>query len=529
MKILTSQEMQNIDRRTIDEMKVPGLLLMESAGRQVSEALLTNISRLIDPSVLILCGKGNNGGDGFTAARYLALAGIVPEVVLVACRRRDIEGDAATMLEALEGIGVPTAVAEGDEDFADLEARIQLADVIVDALLGTGLKGPVRGLASRVIEAVNEADGLVVSVDLPSGLSGDSPEVSGPAIEADVTFTFGCPKITHMFPPAEGYIGELHVLDIGIPAAAVAAEGCRLDLLEEEGVARLVPDRPVDGHKGDFGRVLVVAGSVGMAGAAGLVARGAQRVGAGLVTVATPRPVRAEVAVLSPETMTEPLESTEGGSLGAGAATHALEVLDRCTVLGIGPGLGLHRTTQNEIRTIVRESQAPVVLDADGVNAFAGPHAEQLVGTGRELLVSPHPGEMARLLGISAAEVQADRVAAVRTCAERHRCVAVLKGYRTLIAVPEGEVFVNPTGNAGMATGGSGDVLTGILTGLLAQGLPALEAAVLGVFVHGLAGDLAAAKGTELTLVSSDLLDLLPEAIARLERRLRNGEEEDAS
>jgi NAD(P)H-hydrate epimerase len=335
-------------------------------------------------------------------------------------------------------------------------------------------------------------------------------------VAADLTVTFACPKLPHLLPPAEALVGELRVVEMGIPPWAVEAEDSRLEVVEEPQAASLLPEREPAAHKGDFGRVLVVAGSVGMAGAAALVARSAQRIGAGLVTVAAPGAVRPEVAVLSPETLTASLASSEAGSLGVGAAEGALELASAADVLALGPGVGNDPVTAGQVREIVAGCDRPLVLDADGLNAYGPDHADRLEGGERPLVLTPHPGEMAGLLGSSTAEVQADRLEAVRRCADRHGATVVLKGHRSLVAVPGGRAWVNPTGNQGMATGGSGDVLTGMIAGLMAQGLPALEAALLGVFAHGLAGDLAAETGCEAALVAGDLIEALPAVLDRL-------------
>lgn len=516
MKILGAKEMRSVDRRTIEEMRVPGLVLMENAGRRVAEALLAPGWVELPGPVLFLCGKGNNGGDGFVAARHLALAGVEPEVALVGTGAGGCAGDAAAMLAALTGIGVPVDEYPDEESLPELEDRIAGAGVLVDALLGTGLAGAARGPAARIIEAVNRSPAPVLAVDIPSGLSGDSAAIPGPAVSADLTVTFACPKLPHLLPPAEGLVGELQVVEMGIPPWAVEAEEGDLELVEEPHAASLLPEREAAAHKGDFGRVLVVAGSVGMAGAAALVARSALRVGAGLVTVAAPAAVRAEVAVLSPEALTSPLTSGASGSLDAGAAEEALALATAADVLALGPGLGRDASTAEQIRLLVEGSDLPLVLDADGLNAFGLDRAEGLDGSGRSLVLTPHPGEMGRLLGASTAEVQADRLGAVRRCAEKHRAVVVLKGHRSLVADPEGRVWINPTGNSGMATGGAGDVLTGMIAGLVAQGLPGLEAAILGVFAHGMAGDLAAETGHEAALVAGDLVEALPAVLDRL-------------
>jgi NAD(P)H-hydrate epimerase len=356
---------------------------------------------------------------------------------------------------------------------------------------------------------------MVVSVDVPSGLSGETYEIPGSCIRADHTVTFVRPKLPHVFPPAAEMCGRLHIVDIGVPNEAVAAEKSNLDLLQPEELAPLLPKRRPDSHKGDYGHALVVAGSRGKGGAARLAALGALRAGCGLVTAAVPHGLQAGFVSRAMEVMTEGLPETAEGTLAESGIPRLLALLDGKQAVAIGPGLTTHPESKSLVRELVRRARVPLVLDADGVNAFAGEQGT-LSGRKRPLVLTPHPGEMGRLLGISTRDVQARRLDLAREFARGHHCYLVLKGYRSLIATPGGTVHVNPTGNPGMATGGSGDVLTGLLVGLLAQGIDPSAAVRLGVYLHGLAGDLAAEEVGEAPLIARDILQHFPAALQRL-------------
>ncbi|MBP7148138.1 MAG: NAD(P)H-hydrate dehydratase [Acidobacteria bacterium] len=519
MEVLDAERMRRADREAIEGMKIPGLVLMENAGLRTAEVMADEIEDLAQRRVWIVAGAGNNGGDGFVVARHLARTGVAVDVVLVGATRSALNGDAAAMAEAWVGLGGDVIEVLDDGAADEFAAQLLAGDVIVDALFGTGLTRPLDGLAARVVEAINDAGGAgatVVAVDIPSGLFSSDPQVSGPAVRADVTVTFARPKPAHLLPPAEDLCGDVVVVDIGIPPAAVVATEPDLHWVLLQEAALLVPEREADDHKGRYGHVLVVGGSSGKAGAAAMTGLGALRAGAGLVTVAAPAPVRSEVASFAAELMTEELPASKYGFLTRGAAAPALELAGERSVLALGPGLGQTPGTQVEVRRLVKESPVPVVLDADGVNAFAG-RIRELARHDQPLIVTPHPGEAARLLGVDAAAVQSDRVGSARRIAAATRAVCVLKGYRTIIAAPDGQAFINPTGNPGLASGGSGDVLTGIVAGLVAQGVEPLEAAVLGAYLHGLAADAAIDEGeTEPTLTATVLLDFLPDAYRRL-------------
>jgi ADP-dependent NAD(P)H-hydrate dehydratase / NAD(P)H-hydrate epimerase len=519
MRILTAEAMREVDRAAIEELGIPSLVLMENAAIGVVEALCQAYGEA--DSVAIFCGPGNNGGDGLAAARHLAIRGFEVRIFLVT-GGRPVNGDAGVQLGICRRAELPILEIDSREVLPSaLEATAE-CDVVVDALFGTGLARPLEGLFAETVQAINELGIPVVAVDLPSGLSASLTRPIGLCIDADLTVTFAAPKVAHVFPPASDCVGEMVVTDLGIPPRLVddlEEEGGDLHLLRGEELVDLLPDREPDSHKGDYGHALILAGSPGKAGAAILAARAAVRAGAGLVTVAVPEPILQTVDLGSIESMTLGLPAATSGQIAERAAEIVLDAAEGKAVLALGPGLGQDLATVAAIRRIALECPLPLVLDADGLNAFAG-KAGDLCGRRAETILTPHPGELGRLLGCSTAQIQEDRVAAARGAAEETGAIVVLKGHLTLVASGTA-VFVNTTGNPGMATGGSGDVLTGILAGLLAQGLDALDATLLAVYLHGLAGDLAAGRLREGNLAADDLVRILPGAF-----RVLKGEDE---
>jgi NAD(P)H-hydrate epimerase len=519
VRILTAEAMRGVDRAAIERLGLPGLVLMENAALGVVDAIGRQYPRA--ESAAIFCGPGNNGGDGLAVARQLATRGYAVEVFLVD-GGRPLRGDAATQLAVCRRLELTLheLPVEGDGVDAALAAALAAAsqhDLVVDALFGTGLGRPLGGLFARLVEGLNEVPRPRVAVDIPSGLAGSRADLPGPHLRADLTVTFAAPKVAHVFPPAAAAVGELVVTDLGFPPRLVEEAEGDLHLLVGEELSGLLPPRPRDSHKGDFGHLLLVAGSVGKAGAAVLAARAAVRAGAGLVTAAVPEPILAIVHAGSIESMGVPLPAGAAGTLAAAAVERVLEAAAGKSAIAIGPGLGQEPETAAAIRRLAAELDLPLVLDADGINAFAG-RAGELAARPAPTVLTPHPGELGRLLGIPTAAVQADRPAAARQAAASTGAIVVLKGSLTLVAAPAGGgVWVNPTGNPGMASGGTGDVLTGIAGGLLAQRLPPLDAARLAVYVHGLAGDRAQARLGGPFLAAEDLIAALPAAWAELQ------------
>jgi NAD(P)H-hydrate epimerase len=492
---------------------------MENAGRQAVAAMEAAFEDLATSRVAVLCGRGNNGGDGFVVARTLLQRGIDTAVFLLGSVA-EVRGDARTNLEVLGRIGV-TVIEIADAQEWELHlTELSECDLIVDAMLGTGLRGPLSGLLETVVADVNGLGLPIVAIDLPTGVSADSPALEGVAVEASMTVTLAAPKIPLVLPPADSHAGDLVIADIGIPPVVVdELDGPHLELLTRERMREIVPARAADSHKGDFGRVLIVAGSAGRTGAAHLAALGALKSGAGLVTVATPRSCLPIVAAMAPEYMTEPLDETAIGTVDFGAVDHVLELA--ADVIAIGPGLGRAPGTAAFVHAVLERAGVPVVLDADALNAFAG-DPDRLVGRDEiGVVITPHPGEMSRLLQISAEDLQRDRVFHARAFAAAHRVHVVLKGHRTVIAAPDGRTFLNLTGNAGMATGGTGDVLTGMIAAWFAQLLDVEAACKLAVYLHGTAGDLAEADEGEVALVAGDVARRLGDAVLELTARRR--------
>jgi NAD(P)H-hydrate epimerase len=476
---------------------------MENAGRQAVAAMEAAFDDLTSSRVAVICGRGNNGGDGFVVARTLIQRGVETAVFLVGSVG-DVQGDARTNIEVLGRIGLTVVEITNAQEWELHFSEISECDVIVDAIVGTGFHGEVAGLLQTVVADVNALGVPVVAIDLPTGVSADSADLAGDAIQASMTVTLAAPKIPLVFPPADLHAGDLVIADIGIPYPVIdELEGPYLELLTRERMRELVPSRAADSHKGDFGRVLIVAGALGRTGAAHLSAMGALRSGAGLVTVATPRSCVGILASMGAEYMTEPLDETPSGALHFAALDRLFE-LD-ADVIAVGPGIGRDPGTVAFVHGLLERAGVPVVIDADGLNAFASDPDRLMGRDGVDVIVTPHPGEMSRLLGAGIESVQRDRLDHARRFASGHRVHVVLKGHRTIVATPEGRAFVNLTGNPGMATGGTGDLLTGMIAAWVAQLLDAEAACKLAVYLHGSAGDLAAAETGDVSLVASDI------------------------
>ncbi len=519
MRVLNTQQMREADRRTIEEIGIPSIVLMENAGRQAVAAMEAAFEDLASSHVGVLCGRGNNGGDGFVVARTLVQRGVETSVFLLG-RVAEVRGDARTNLEVLGRIGLTVVEIARRAGMGAALQRDLPCELLVDAVLGTGFHGQLSGLLETVVADVNGLGVPVVAIDLPTGVSADTHEVAGEAIEASMTVTLAAPKIPLILPPADSHGGDLVIADIGIPLPVLdEVGGPYIELLTRERMRELVPARAADSHKGDFGRVLVVAGSLGRSGAAHLAAIGALRSGAGLVTIATPRSCLPIVAAMAPEYMTEPLDETTSGTIDYAALDRVLEI--KADVIAVGPGLGQAPGTAAFVQGLLERAGVPLVLDADALNAFAG-EPDRLMGRdGVDVIITPHPGEMARLLNISIEAVQHDRLQHATAFAANHRVHVVLKGHRTIIAGPDNRAFVNLTGNSGMATGGTGDLLTGMIAAWFAQLLDAEAACKLAVYLHGTAGDLAEADEGEVALVAGDLASRLGDAVMELTARRR--------
>jgi hydroxyethylthiazole kinase-like uncharacterized protein yjeF len=496
---VTAAEMRGLDGRATAEFGVPSLLLMENAGAAVARAAAEMAPR--GARVAVVAGRGNNGGDGLVAARHLQAAGYDVTVTLLGPEER-VQGDARANLEMARRAGIPLQVVESAPD------RLE-ADLIIDALLGTGLKGSATGPAAALIEAMDRSPAPVLAVDVPSGLDADTGHAES-CVHAARTVTLALPKVGLLLYPGRALAGELIVAPIGMPRPLLEEPSLRTWTISAAEVRALLPPRPPDAHKGSFGRALIVAGSPGMTGAAALAGEAAGRIGAGLVFVAVPHSLLPVLEVKLTEALKVPLAETETHSHTAAAWDSLTERLASSTAVAVGPGLGRHPDTVALVRRLLAEAGRPIVVDADALNAVAPAGADTF---SPDAVITPHPTEMARLLDRETAAVQADRLATAREAAARFGCVVVLKGAGTVVAASDGRAWINPTGNAGMATGGTGDVLTGAIVGLIAQGLIPLEAARAAVYLHGLAGELSAAEIGPAGTLAGDLLPRLPVAM----------------
>jgi len=532
MKILTADQMRRTDRLTVEQAGGSFQQLMEAAGRQLAGFLqrqvVPNLSAAAKaaPKISFLCGKGNNGGDALVAARLLREQGLPPRVVLFA-PADSLKGDARAAYDAFLKTGEKVDVCSTPAEWEQRRGDVLECDVVVDGLLGTGLSGPVEGLLAGVIADVNARRGRfrVVAVDIPSGLASDSGEPIGESIKADATLTFTAPKRGLVFPPNCLRAGRLAVAPIGTPEELLAGDPeLWLNLIVPRQFSSLSLKRLPTAHKGDYGHVLLVAGSRGKSGAAVLAGRAALRAGAGLATVATAASAQPMVAAQIPELMTEPLPETEAGTLSRRVVDYGSfsQLVEGKTVVAFGPGLSTHPETSQFVRSEVERLEKPLVLDADALNALVGQLDSLRKRRSSLAVLTPHPGEMARLLGSTSAEVQKQRVEVAQNFARSYGVFVILKGFRTLVATPAGQVYVNPTGNPGMAAAGMGDVLTGMVAGVLAQwpSPQADDALSLAVYLHGRAGDLAAESLGEQALMATDVIEALPRCWMELQQKI---------
>jgi hydroxyethylthiazole kinase-like uncharacterized protein yjeF len=508
--VVTASEMRAIDEETIRDY-VPGLKLMESAGRGVADEIIRTLKPRKRSKIIIICGKGNNGGDGFVVARRLKRKGYRPKTYLIG-KAADVKGDAAVNLKRCsKGRIRVEELAKLDKPFVE---DVSGADIIVDALFGTGFSGRPRGLAADVIEVVNAAGGIKVAVDIPSGVDATTGKAAL-AVGANLTVTMALPKTGHMFFPGRALSGELVVHDIGVSAEVIMRANLQTFVLGKTDIQQALPERPPDAHKWSCGHVVAICGSTGYTGAAYLTSISALRAGCGLVTLVIPRSLNPIMEVKLTEVMTLPVEETARGSLSPKARSEIEEMLECADAVALGPGLSRHRETVKLVRSILPRLKVPCVLDADGINAFAG-RAHSLKGLTFPLIITPHAGEAARVFGVNKDRILARRVDFAREVAGDLGLVMVLKGAPSVVAGPDGDAYINATGNQGLATAGSGDVLTGMIAGFLAQGVPALEAASSGVYMHGLLGDMLLEEHGYFGFTAGDLADKIPEAMASM-------------
>ncbi|MBI1823010.1 MAG: NAD(P)H-hydrate dehydratase [Nitrospirae bacterium] len=508
MKVVSAQEMAWLDRETSAKQDISSLILMENAGQKSYTRIASLFGPLNALSILIVAGEGNNGGDGLVLARALLQRDLSPVLVLPLGSPKKSESKVNYDIYKKMGGNI----FQGKMGLDELPALILKSDIIVDALFGTGLSRPVSGKLSEMIRQINQSGKIIVSLDIPSGISADTGEVLGSAVNARVTLTYGLPKKGHFLFPGAAYRGKLFVEDIGIPPALVHQAGIKTTLLDALQIKEILPKkRTTDSHKGTYGHLLVLAGSRVKRGAGALCCKAALRTGAGLVTWGLPESLDSPDPFI-PEVMTLPLPQTPEGNLGLAGADTILDAVRRKTAVAIGPGLGTHRETRALLKKILPKIEIPVILDADGINLIAEEKG-LLKSLKNPILLTPHPGEFARLVGMEPEAIQKNRFSMVSVAARENRSVFVLKGAYTLISAPDESVWINPTGNPGMATAGTGDVLTGIIGALAAQGLSLVQAAQAGVYLHGMAGDLAREEKGEVGMIASDLIEKIPVVI----------------
>lgn len=505
LPLVTASEMMAIDKKAAEVFGTPTSDLMENAGKGLSKVILKQYPD--SKKIAVFCGKGHNGGDGLVAARYLS--GKTNVVVFLFCDKKELNGNARTNLDKFKG---KLFEIKTEEDFRKTVSGASKADIIVDAIFGTGIKSELSGHFREIIEGINSLEKKVVSADIPSGINPDTGQIMGAAIKAELTITFGLPKVGLYLFPGREYAGKIEVIDIGFPEPLISGEGIRTAIIEKGDVAPLFPKRPKDTHKGSFGHLLLLAGSRGKTGAAVMASTSALRAGAGLVTLAVPKNLQPIYEMKLTEVMIEPLSEGEKWSIGENALGEILALADDKTAVAVGSGILPTSAAMKVMAGLINDLPQPVVIDAGGIDAIVA-YPDILKNAKGPRIVTPHPGEMGRLLNLSSNDVQADRVGIARNFAEGNNVHVVLKGAHTVIAVPDGRVFINTTGNPGMATAGTGDVLAGMLGGLLAQRFKPDLAAIAAVYLHGLAGDMVRDNKGEYGIMATDIIEKIPSAI----------------
>lgn len=509
--VVTAKEMADMDKFAIEKIGIPGMVLMENAGREVVAVIKEKLGTVEHKTIVIFCGKGNNGGDGYVIARYLLDMGANVQTYLVG-KTEEVKGDAKSNLKILQDLGhivLPISRLE----HVDLSKG---AHLVVDALLGTGVRGALKGLLAQIVEKINEMDAPVIAVDLPTGMEADTGAINGACVRANSTVTMAYLKSGLLLSPAREHAGDVVVANIGMPASVAEEKNVKCFELTGDYISEVLPRRMPDTFKSRCGQVFLLAGSAGLTGAAALSSEAVLRVGAGMALLGIPRSLNAALEEKVTEVMTLPLPETEQQSLSFDSKDLVSEKLEWANVLAVGPGLSTHTDSTKLVKSILEILSKPVVLDADAINCLKD-DKEILKTTKADLVLTPHPGELSRLVGISTKDILADPIVTVRDQAQKLKVVLVLKGAPTIIGAPDGYVFINSTGNAGMATAGMGDVLTGAIAGLIAQGMTPLDGALAGVYLHGLAGDISKSELGEAGLLAGDVLKNLPFALKTFE------------
>lgn len=515
MKLLKAEEMKRIDHQASTDYDIPSIILMENAGLRTVEIIDEMLVESKGKTVVVIAGKGNNGGDGLVVARHLINAGVTVDIFMLGDEDH-MTPDASTNYKILKKMTDRIYPLTSDQHLDRLMLSLLVCDIIVDAIYGIGFKGVLGDFETRVVKMINWCKSPVVAIDIPSGVEADTGKVHGEAVKAWQTVTFALPKIGLVLEPGKDYAGTLTVADISIPRSLLNSPELKTNLISENMIKPFVGPRIPESHKGTYGHALVIGGSPGMTGAVRMASFAALRIGAGLVTAAVPVSALPVTASDHMEVMTLPLAETEGATIAPEALPAINNLLGTVSVCTIGPGMSRYPEANAILRFVLEKAGIPLVIDADGINAVQG-EAEILKKRQIPIIITPHPGELARLMGKSIEEIQSNRMEIARTFASEYGVCLVLKGNKTIVALPSGEVFVNITGNPGMATAGSGDVLSGMIAGLIAQGLKTRDAAITAVYLHGLAGDYAAREKGQRGIVAGDILEAVPYILQQLE------------
>lgn len=519
MFLVTASQMQDMDKQTMESFGIPGLVLMENAGRGCVDILMEKFKDIRKKKIAVMAGRGNNGGDGFVIARYLMERGIHVTCFLLALKDK-VKGDAKTNMDLVQKLCDMSDHSNGSsiieipdaESFLKQKTSILHNDIFIDAILGTGLNSDVRGFFKDAIELINSSDRPVFSVDIPSGLNSDTGQPMGIAVKADATGTFAFAKSGHILYPGNTYTGDLDVVDIGIPGFIARDKGLALSLMEKNEIAALFKPRNFNSHKGSYGHLLVIAGSPGKTGAAALCANAAMRSGTGLVTLGLAKSLNKSIEPLVIEPMTHPLPEKEKGFLSDNCFDEIQKLLKGKQALALGPGLGTNKGTKKLVKKLIEKSKVPLILDADALNCIAD-NPGILKKKKVPAIITPHPGEMARLCGMTTMDIQADRIKIAKKFAKDHDVILILKGAGTVVSFPDGRSFICPTGNPGMASGGMGDVLTGMIAGFCAQGFSPENASLAGVYIHGMCADILAKETGAFGFIASDIIQIIPKTI----------------
>ncbi|MBA1334284.1 MAG: NAD(P)H-hydrate epimerase / ADP-dependent (S)-NAD(P)H-hydrate dehydratase [Firmicutes bacterium] len=510
MKVVTPSQMRQIDSAAIDGYGIPGVVLMENAGAGIAKEILKLPAHKRN-RVALIAGKGNNGGDVMVIARHLHNNGVNTVVYLVG-KQQEIKGDSRINLNILNNIGIGIKEINCDDDLCRLEKDLEWAQVVVDGIFGTGLKGEITGIARKVIDAINNSGRFVVAVDIPSGINGETGQICGTCVQAHITVTLGYLKTGLLQHPGASRTGKLIVSDISIPRSIACSMDIKTSVLVRDYVRRILPYRESDAHKGSCGRALIIGGSEGMTGAVALASSGCLKAGAGLIKAAVPAALNPILENKLTEVMTVPIGDRSSVRFGEDAMEALSCLMKKATVAAIGPGMGVDDAVAGVVEHVVQSALIPLVIDADALNCLAL-NPDVLKKAVSPLVLTPHPGEMARLMKCGIREVQEDRIGAAREFSCKWGVVTVLKGANSVIADPIGNIYINTTGNRGMASGGMGDVLTGVIASLMCQGVDPVGASCAGAYVHGFAGDLLAREKGHIGITASELAGYLPMAI----------------